>query len=422
MVDIWHPFTQLRDFEPLGEIVRAQGAWLELADGRRVLDGIASWWVNVHGHAHPAITAAIAEQAAAFHQVILADFTHRPAMELTERLKAVLPGDLDRVFLSDDGSTSVEVALKLAWQAQRATGSERHRFVAFENAYHGDTLGAMSVGARDVFSAPFDPLLLDVDVLPWNDPAAIDRYFAEHGHEVVACIVEPMMQGAGGIRFGSTEMLVRLDRACEAAGALWIADEVATGFGRTGTMFAVEHAGVVPDLLCMSKGLTGGSIALGATAVSERLFQTFLGDDKRTAFLHGHSFSGNPICCAAALASLQLFETEGTLARAAEVASAFAAWAPRFSAVEGVSEVRWLGGVFAFNMEGGPGGYLDPIGRRVQLSALEQGLYVRPLGDVVYLMPPFCLSTPELEGALSTLLQTVVEEAARPVTTDRTVY
>lgn len=401
---IWHPFTQLRDFEPLGTVERARGAWLHLSDGRRLLDGIASWWVIVHGHSHPAIVAAIAEQAGRLDQVILADFDHPPARDLSARLAAILPGDLSHLFFSDDGSTAVEVAVKMAWQAQQARGEgHRTRLVALEAGYHGDTLGAMTVGARDVFTEPFHDLLGDVHFLPFDDGGAAERFFAAHGHEVAAVVFEPLVQGAGGMRMGSPEALRRLVTAAQDAGAYAIADEVATGFGRTGRMWACEHAGVVPDLLCMSKGITGGALPLGATACTPAIHDLFLGDDKRTAFLHGHSYAGNPIACAAALASLDLFETEDTLARVARIEALWREHLPRFAALPGVRNVRCRGLFFAFDVEHGPGGYLDPIGARIQAAALQEGLYVRPLGHVVYLLPPVCVSEDDLRWALEVL-------------------
>ena len=406
MTAIWHPFTQLKGFAPLGRVVRASGAHLHLSDGRVLLDGIASWWVNLHGHSHPALVKAISEQVAAFDQVILADFTHQPAEDLTAGLVKVLPGSLDHVFYSDDGSTSVEVALKMAWQAQGILGeTQRHRFVAFEGGYHGDTLGAMSVGARDVFTAPFDNLLREATFLPWDDPEAAEAFFAKHGHEVVAMIVEPLMQGANGMQIGSPDNLRRIFEAAKEAGAFFIADEVATGFGRTGTMWAVEQAGIVPDLLCMSKAITGGTLAMGATACTAELFDLFLGDRKQDGFLHGHSYTGNPICCAAAVASLKLYETEGTLDRIATIGGIMASYVDRFAALDGVSGVRNLGAMFAFDLTGGPGGYLDPAGKRVQALCLQEGLYIRPLGNVVYLMPPVCLTDDECHHMMQVLLR-----------------
>lgn len=414
MSEIWHPFTQLRDFAPLGEVVEARGAWLTLADGRRVLDGIASWWVNVHGHSHPRITEAIATQAAAFDQVILADFTHAPARRLTARLIERLPGDLEHVFFSDDGSTAVEVALKMAWQSQRARHPGRHRIVAFEGGYHGDTLGAMSVGARDVFTAPFDDLLLDVVFLPWRDPDAVEAWFAEHGDTVVCAILEPLLQGAGGMRLQSPATLHRIAGAVRGAGALLVADEVATGFGRTGTWWACDRAGVVPDLIALSKGVTGGSLPLGVTACRGAIFDGFLGEDKRSAFLHGHSYCGNPIACAAALATLDLFEELDTVGRFAALEHRFTRALPAFARLPGVRDVRAIGGIFAYDLTGGPGGYLDPVGRRLQAAALARGLYVRPLGNVVYFMPPACITDAEVDEALRILHEVTLAAMSAP--------
>ncbi len=408
---VWHPFTQLQDFTPVGTVVGAEGLWLHLADGRRLADGIASWWTCLHGHRHPHLVQAVVHQAQAFDQVILADFDHAPAVNLTERLVALLPGDLNHVFFSDDGSTAVEVAIKLGWQAHRRAGNtRRNRLVAFEGGYHGDTLGAMRVGDRDTFAEPFLDLLGRVDLLPWNDADALADFLAEHGDEVALVIVEPLLQGAGGIRIGDAAVLRRIADLTRAAGAWLVADEVATGFGRTGTLFACEQAGVVPDLMCLAKALTGGMVTLGATAVRAPLFERFLGPTRREAFLHGHTYTGNPIACAAALASLDLIESEGTVARLARMETQWAAAAPGFSALPGVANVRWKGGVFALDLVGGPGGYLDPVERRVHRAALAEGLYVRPLGNVVYLWPPACVTDEELDWMLDVLRRVVEQE------------
>lgn len=406
---IWHPFTQLRDFAPLGEIVGASGPWLHLADGRRVIDGISSWWVNIHGHAHPALAAAIRDQAMAFDQVILADFTHAPAAQLTERLREVLPAGLEHVFFSDDGSTAVEVALKMAWQSVRATDPSRHLIVAFDGAYHGDTLGAMAVGERDLFVQPFHDLLPPITFLPWGDEAAVAAFFAEHGDRVAATILEPMVQCAGGMRMAPPSFLRAVADATQRAGALLIADEVAVGFGRTGRMWGCEHAGVTPDLLTMSKGITGGTLPLGATATTPAVFRSFLGADKRSAFLHAHSYTGNPIACAVANASLDLFAREGTVARFAAMSTTYAAHAPALRALAGVTDVRWLGSILAVTVGGGPGGYHDPIGPRLQRAAFARGLYLRPLGDVVYLMPPAAISPEDLDRSVQIVGQSITD-------------
>lgn len=404
---VWHPFTQLQAFEPLGEVVRAEGAWLHLSDGRRVLDGIASWWVNLHGHAHPRLVAALTNQAAAFDQVILADFTHAPAAQLSAALAAVLPGDLQHLFFSDDGSTAVEVAIKMAWQAQRLTDPGRHRLVAFDGSYHGDTVGALSVGEKGPYTGHFDGLRLPVDFLPWDDADAAATFFRTHGHEVVAVIVEPMVQCAGGMRMAPPSFLAAVAQAAKAAGALLIADEVAVGFGRTGRLWGCDHADVVPDLLCVSKGLTGGLLPLGITAARPPVYEAFLGADKRSAFLHGHSYTGNPIACAVAVENLVVMRDERTVERLAAMASVYAAWTPP----PGVHHVRWLGSLFAFDLVDPDPGYHNPIGRRFQAAALRHGLYVRPLGPVVYLMPPAVVTDDELRWALQILHDVAIEIA-----------
>lgn len=404
---VWHPFTQLDGFSPVGTVVGAEGCWLHLADGRRLFDGIGSWWTCLHGHREPRLVEAIQAQIGAFDQVILADFDHAPAIGLTERLARLMPGDLDHVFLSDDGSTAVEVAIKLAWQAHRRAGERRSRLVAFVGGYHGDTLGAMRVGDRDVFAGPFLDLLGGIDLLPYGDARAAEAFLAAHGADVAAVIVEPGLQGAGGIRLSSPEFLRRLAAATRAAGAFLVADEVAVGLGRTGTMWACDAAGVVPDLMCLAKGLTGGTVTLGATGVRTPLFERFLGPTRREAFLHGHTYTGNPVACAAACASLDLVVERDVPGRFRAMEAVWAEAAPRLAALPGVADVRWSGGVFAFDLVGGPGGYLDPVERRVHLAALAEGLYVRPLGNVVYLWPPACATDDALRWALDVLARAV---------------
>ncbi|MBX2798376.1 MAG: adenosylmethionine--8-amino-7-oxononanoate transaminase [Myxococcales bacterium] len=414
MTDVWHPFTQLKGFTPRGRVVRASGAWLELDDGHRVLDGISSWWVTLHGHSHPAIVAAIAEQAATFDQVILADFTHAPAATLAQRLAKVLPGDVQHVFYSDDGSTSVEVALKMAIQGHAQLGApERTRFLAFDGAYHGDTVGAMSVGERGPFTAAFEPMLFDVTHLPYGDADAADAALAEHGHEVAGVILEPMIQGAAGMRFAPAPFLARLRQACDRAGAWLIADEVFTGFGRTGRMWACEHADVVPDLMCVSKGITGGTLALGVTACRDHVYEAFLHDERAKAFLHGHSYTGSPIACAASLASLELFATEGTLDRVSAIETTYQAHLPALAALPRVKNARVLGDVMAFDVQGGPGGYYDPVGRRICDAVFGEGLYVRPLGNTVYLVPPLCTTPDEIAWAMQRLTEATAAECRK---------
>jgi adenosylmethionine-8-amino-7-oxononanoate aminotransferase len=401
----------MKGFEARGRVVSAQGAWLSFEDGHRAVDGISSWWVNTHGHAHPKIAEAIAQQARTFDQVILADFSHAPAAQLTEKLQGFWPGGLRRTFFSDNGSTSVEVALKMVLQAQHNWGqAQRRRFVAFTGAYHGDTVGAMSVGERGVFNEPFWSLWFDCTILPYDDADAFEAYMEEHGDTVAGVIMEPLVQGAAGMVFSSTEFLRRSAEATRRAGALLILDEVMTGWGRTGTMFACEQAAVVPDVIAASKGITGGTLPLGLTACTDVVYAAFLGDTKTEAFLHGHSYTGNPIACAAALAALSLYEEEGTMARIAGMADQYAQARPAFAAIDGVENLRHRGSIFAFELSSEMGGYLDPIGRRVSDRTFPMGLYSRPLGNTLYLMPPYCLTSDELERCLTQLHEATVAE------------
>ena len=415
---VWHPFTQAGTAPPALVATRAAGAWIETADGGRYLDLVSSWWVTLHGHAHPAIAAAIARQAGELEQVIFADFTHRPAIELAERVCALLPGDLDRVFFSDDGSTAVEVALKMAVQYWRNHGRpDRTGIVAFEGGYHGDTVGAMSAGRGSGFFDAFRPLLFPAELLPfpatWDDDpdvagkeaaslAALGRLLDRRGDTLAALIIEPLVQGAGGMRMCRPDFVAALVEMARAAGMLVVFDEVMTGFGRTGRAFACLAAGVVPDMICLSKGLTGGFLPLSMTVCREHVHQAFLGQTLERAFLHGHSFTANPLGCAAGLASLALLER---------------AW-PRLAAIEAVhrrrltglaghrrvARTRLRGTIAAFDVtHEGAGGYGAEIGPAIKRACRSRGLLLRPLGDVVYLLPPYCVEDSELDLAYDVL-------------------
>ena len=400
---VWHPYTQ-HYMAPLPvHIKRAEGAWLYDADDNAILDAISSWWVTVHGHCHPDIVDAIARQAGQLDQVMFAGFTHEPAALLAAELVSRLPRGLTRVFFSDDGSTAVEVALKMSLQHFLNEGAPRKLIAALDNAYHGDTFGAMAAGARGVFSRAFDELLFEVVRLP--DPSqgdtlhALDKLIDARGSELAALIVEPLLLGAGGMRVWDERVLQKMREKTLEAGVHLIADEVLTGFGRTGPMFACDRADVEPDILCMSKGLSGGSLALGATAATERIFDSFRSADRNKTFFHGHSFTANPIACAAALASLELFDEESEDNRIRiEVAQA-----RHLAALEGRSGVlatRQLGTVAAIEL-GSNGiansGYLSNIGRELAAFAIDQGVLLRPLGNVAYCLPPYCTTDDELD-------------------------
>jgi adenosylmethionine-8-amino-7-oxononanoate aminotransferase len=387
---LWHPYTQAGTAPAPLEIVRAEGVWLFTADGRRILDGVSSWWVNVHGHSHPKLNAALAAQAAELEHVIFAGCTHRPAVELAERLLALLPAGLARVFYSDNGSTAVEAAIKMALQYWRNRGHKRSRFISLAGAYHGDTVGAMSAGARSVFTAAFEPLLFHVE--QFRDLPELEAMLRD---DTAAVLIEPMLQGAGGMRMWPAAFVRGVRELCDRHGALLIADEVLTGFGRTGRMFACEHAGITPDIVCLSKGLTAGYMPLGATVATQAVYDAFVSDDRAKTFFHGHSYTANPLACAVAIASLQLFEEEGTLERVARIERQMRA---------GLNG-RVMGGVGAVDLEGS--GYLDNVGPRLAAEFLRRGLLLRPLGNVVYFMPPYCITEAETEWALTQIREVI---------------
>jgi adenosylmethionine-8-amino-7-oxononanoate aminotransferase len=438
---LWHPCTQMRehpDVLPLIPVARGEGAWLVGHDGRRYLDGISSWWTNLHGHAEPRIAAAIARQAGTLEQVILAGFSHAPAVELAERLLRIAPrqagrAPLAKVFYADNGSAGVEVALKMAFHWFRNRGEHaRTKFVALENGYHGETLGALAVGDIPLYRRIYAPLLAEALFAPSPDAylarpgetatqcaaragAALADLFDRHPGEVCAVIVEPRLQCAGGMRMHDPAYLRRVRELCDANGAFLIADEIATGFGRTGTMFACEQAGVSPDLLCLSKGLTGGFLPLAAVLATQAVYDGFLDDSRERAFLHSHSYTGNPLACAAALASLEIFEADGVLERNRATAARMAALAAPLAAHPHVAQVRQAGMVVAFELArgGGRDTPFDPglrVGLHAYRAALERGVLLRPLGDVLYWMPPYCVDEEQLQ-LLAMATAAAIEEA-----------
>jgi len=398
---VWHPYTQMQTAPaPLG-IVRAQGVYLYTEDGRRILDGISSWWVNIHGHSHPKLNEALAAQAREMEHVMFAGFTHRPAVELAERLLQVLPAGLARVFYSDNGSTAVEVALKLALQYWRNRGEDRRAFVTLEHAYHGDTVGAMSVSAESAFTRPFAPMLF-----PVTRAGGLEEIEARlRAGDVAAVLLEPMLQGAGGMIVWPAEFLAGVRALCDRYETLLIADEVLTGFGRTGRMLACEHAVISPDMICLSKALTGGYLPLGVTAVTAKIYDAFLSEDRTRTFFHGHSFTANPLACAVALASLDLFREESTMERVANLERWLRAGLEPLHRMAGVKEVRVIGGVGVVELESDRPGYLDSLGPRLNAAFLERGLLLRPLGNVVYFMPPYSITKDETEWSMDLIGQ-----------------
>ena len=407
---LWHPYTQMQSAPPPLPIVRAEGVYLYTEDGRRILDGISSWWVNIHGHCHPTLNRALADQAQRLDHVMFAGCTHEPAVDLAERLVAVLPAGLTRVFYSDNGSTAVEVAVKLAWQYWINQGQpQRKVFIGLEHAYHGDTVGAMSVSADSVFTQAFAPLLFPVTRA--TDLSGLEAELERQGETVAAVIVEPMLQGAGGMIVWPAEFLAGVRRLCDRYGTLLIADEVLTGFGRTGKMFACEHAGVSPDIICLSKALTGGYLPLGATIVTDAMFEAFLSSDHSKTFFHGHSYTANPLACAVAIASLQLFDDTPVLDEVRRIEQQLASGLARFRELPIVGDVRHIGAVGVVELRE-PGGYTNPIGPRLAAAFLERGLLLRPLGSVVYFMPPYVISPSEVEWVLSQMYEVLQERSA----------
>ncbi|WP_369915959.1 adenosylmethionine--8-amino-7-oxononanoate transaminase [Xanthomonas sp. NCPPB 3005] len=440
---LWHPCTQMRehpDTLPLLPIARGEGAWLIDHEGNRYLDAVSSWWTNLFGHSEPRIAAAIAAQATQLEQVMLAGFSHAPAVELAEQLLALAPrqdgrAPLAKVFYADNGSAGVEVALKMAFHYFHNRGeTHRTRFVALENGYHGETIGALAVGDIPLYRRVYAPLLCEALFAPSPDAylaapgqsarqradAAADALadlFDRHPGEICAVILEPRLQCAGGMRMHDPAYLRRARELCDANGAFLIADEIATGFGRTGTLFASEQAGVMPDLLCLSKGLTGGFLPLSAVLATQHLYDAFLDDSRERAFLHSHSYTGNPLACAAALACLRIFQQDDVIARNRSTAETMRALSAPFNDHPHVADVRQAGMVVAFELTRN-GDKRTPFaaGARVGLcayrAALQRGVVLRPLGDVLYWMPPYCVDDNQLALLAETTLAAIDEAVA----------
>jgi adenosylmethionine-8-amino-7-oxononanoate aminotransferase len=415
---LWHPFTQQQGWseeEPL-LIERGEGSYVIDVDGRHYLDGTSSLWCNVHGHRHPAIDRAVSDQLGRIAHSTMLGLSHPGAAELAARLVAIAPPGLSRVFYSDSGSTAAEIALKMAFQYQAQRGGEHARrtsFVKLREAYHGDTIGSVSVGGIDLFHAAYGPLLFDTHAAQPGDAADLERVLAAHGEEVAAVIVEPLVQGAAGILVQPPGYLRAVRELCDANGVLLICDEVATGFGRTGTMFACEQEGVAPDLLCLAKGITGGYLPLAATLATEAIYEGFLGapEEQRT-FFHGHTYTGNPLAVGAALANLDVFESERTIERLQPKIQLLAGRLAEIEAMPEVAEVRWRGFMVGIDL-----GEHDPalrMGHRVTLAARERGAIVRPLGNTVVLVPPLSISAEDLGRLLTITADSIAAAIALP--------
>lgn len=444
---LWHPYTQMLTRPAPLPIVRGEGVYLYLEDGRRLLDGTSSWWVNIHGHAHPVLNAALAAQARELEHVIFANCTHRPGVELAERLLAVLPRGLSRVFYSDNGSTAVEVAMKMASQFWSNQGQARRTFITLHHAYHGDTVGAMSASEPSVFTQPFGPMLFDVARAHapycYRCPLGLERttcgtaclgeqrppeagsswettlasQLERHGSDVAAVLVEPMLQGAGGMVVWPAEFLAGVRRLCDQHGVLMIADEVLTGFGRTGRLFACEHAGVTPDIICLSKAVTGGYMPLGVTVSTERIYEGFLSTDRTRTFFHGHSFTGNPLACALGVASLDLIHDTNAVERVGRLETWLRRGLEPLASHPAVGDVRVIGGVGIVELvedkaTRATGGYLDDVGPALSRAFIERGLLLRPLGNIVYAMPPYVITEDETDW-MTAQMRDVIDEVAR---------
>ncbi len=425
---VWHPCTQMKDHEwlPMIPIARGEGVWLHGVDGRRYLDAISSWWVNLFGHANPRINAAVTGQLARLEHVMLAGFTHEPAVRLAERLTEIAPPGLTRCFYADNGSSAIEVALKMSFHYWRNAGrASKRRFVTLANSYHGETLGALAVGHVELYREIYQPLLMDVITVPSPDAyarepgeseadharrmfAAMEQALARHADEVCAVIVEPLVQCAGGMRMYDPVYLALLRDACDRHGVHLIADEIAVGFGRTGTMFACEQAGIAPDFLCLSKGLTGGYLPLSVVLTGERVFDAFYDEyASLRAFLHSHSYTGNPLACSAALATLAIFEGDGVIERNRALARHHGERCAARAELPHVAEVRQRGMIVAVELarqgdRAAPFDWRERRGLRVYRHALEHEALLRPIGNVVYFMPPYVITPDEIDGLVAT--------------------
>jgi adenosylmethionine-8-amino-7-oxononanoate aminotransferase len=424
LAHLWHPCTQMKDHErdmPLIPIRRGQGVWLEDFAGKRYLDAISSWWVNLFGHANQRINAAVAAQLASLEQVILAGFTHEPVIQLSEQLAALAPAGLSRCFYADNGSSAVEVAVKMSFHYWRNVGqTKKTRFITLTNSYHGETLGALAVGNVDLYKEVYRPLLMDVISVPSPDCyerepgesweahsrrkfTLMEAALARHSFETAAVIVEPLVQCAGNMRMYHPVYLQLLREACDRHGVLLIADEIAVGFGRTGTLFACEQAGISPDFMCLSKGLTAGYLPLSAVLTTEPIYAAFYDEySKLNAFLHSHSFTGNPLACSAALASLALFREDDVLKRNQALAAHMGARARELESQPHVAEVRQTGMIVAIEWVRDktarePFPWQERRGLRLYRHAIERGVLLRPVGNVVYFMPPYVITPEEID-------------------------
>lgn len=396
----WHPYTQMKTADDIIPIVKGKGVYLYDDQERKYIDAVSSWWVTLHGHAHPYIAQRVSEQLQTLEQVIFAGFTHEPAVQLSENLLQLLPDNQKKVFYSDNGSTAVEVALKMCIQSAYNQRKEKTKILAFKDAYHGDTFGAMSVSGRSVWTKPFGEMLFEVIFIETPNPGNLESLKAQikkHAHEIACFIYEPLIQGAAGMLIYNAEDLNELMKYCKEYDILMIQDEVFTGFGRTGKLFAADYISEKPDIMCFSKGLTGGTMPMGITTCADHIYNAFLSDDKYKTLFHGHSFTANPLACTAALASMELLLQEETQLSIKRITDQHAQFAEKLKEHPYVENVRQIGTIIAWDFKNGnETSYFNEIGKKIYHEFLQRGIIMRPLGNVMYLVPPYCITSDEL--------------------------
>jgi adenosylmethionine-8-amino-7-oxononanoate aminotransferase len=405
----WHPYTQMKTADDIIPIVKGKGVYLYDAEGKKYIDAVSSWWVTLHGHAHPYIAQRVSEQLKTLEQVIFAGFTHEPAVQLSENLLQLLPNNQKKVFYSDNGSTAVEVALKMCIQSAYNQGKEKTKILAFKDAYHGDTFGAMSVSGRSVWTKPFGEMLFEVIFIETPNPENLEQVKAQiekHAHEIACFIYEPLIQGAAGMLIYNAEDLNELMKCCKEHNILMIQDEVFTGFGRTGKLFAADYISEKPDIMCFSKGLTGGTMPMGITTCADHIYDAFLSDDKYKTLFHGHSFTANPLACTAALASMELLLQEENQLNMKRITDQHSQFAETLKKHPHAENVRQIGTIIAWDFKNGnETSYFNEIGKKIYHEFLQRGIIMRPLGNVMYLVPPYCITSDELDFIYDQILE-----------------
>ncbi len=410
---VWHPYTQMKTALPPIPIVRGEGACLYDENGKCYIDAVSSWWVNIHGHANPYIAEKVAEQLRKLEHVIFAGFTHEPAVELAERLLKILPGNQAKIFYSDNGSTAVEVAIKMCLQYWHNQGIQRTKILAFKNAYHGDTFGAMAVSGRSAFTAAFDSLLFEVEFIDLPDESNIEglkSHISSLKSELACFIFEPLVQGSAGMIMYEARYLEQLMAHCRQEGVLMIDDEVFTGFGRTGKRFACDHVTIQPDIMCFSKGLTGGTMAMGLTTCTQQIYDAFLSEDKLKTLFHGHSYTANPVACSAALASMDIFMDSSTVDNIKRIEDSHRQFGLKIKGHSRIRTVRQTGTIIAMEWETGTNtSYFSSLRDRLYQYFLDAGIILRPLGNIIYILPPYCITNEQL-NYIYNKIETALEE------------